>query len=221
MNEIKTMRNLLIFGDSYSTFAGYIPEGYAAYYSTAYREQTDVRRLEETWWHGLCADLGLRVVRNDSWSGSTVGYTGYNGDCSNTSSFICRLEKLAEQGFYQKNDIDTVLIFGCTNDSWANAPLGSVKFRDFQREELFSVLPAVGYFVMRCRELLPGARIVFLINTDLKPEIGDAIEEVCAYNGVESLRLSDIDKRCGHPTIRGMWDIRTQVGEYLTKERES
>lgn len=47
MNETKTMRNLLIFGDSYSTFAGYIPEGYAAYYSTAYREQTDVRRLKD------------------------------------------------------------------------------------------------------------------------------------------------------------------------------
>ena len=44
------VRNIMIFGDSYSTFAGYIPDGYAVYYSTEEREQTDVRRVEETWW---------------------------------------------------------------------------------------------------------------------------------------------------------------------------
>jgi hypothetical protein len=209
------MKNLLIFGDSYSTFAGYIPEGYAAYYSTAEREQTDVRRVEETWWHGLCEDLSLNLVRNDSWSGSTVGNTGYNGDCSKTSSFICRLEKLEAARFFEENPIDTVLIFGCTNDNWANVPLGELKFRDFEQQELFTVRPAIGYFVQRCKEILPEARIVFLINTDLKPEIGDAIEAVCAYNGVSSLRLQNINKRSGHPTIQGMLDIRTQLREFL------
>jgi len=28
------MKNILIFGDSYSTYEGYIPEGYPTYYSS-------------------------------------------------------------------------------------------------------------------------------------------------------------------------------------------
>ena len=76
----RPVRNIMIFGDSYSTFAGYIPDGYAVYYSTEEREQTDVRRVEETWWHLLCTDHSFNLVRNDSWSGSTLGNTGYSGD---------------------------------------------------------------------------------------------------------------------------------------------
>ena len=32
MNIKKPIQNVMIFGDSYSTFEGYIPEGYAFYY---------------------------------------------------------------------------------------------------------------------------------------------------------------------------------------------
>lgn len=35
------IKNLIIIGDSYSTFEGYIPEGYAFYYSS--KAGTDVR----------------------------------------------------------------------------------------------------------------------------------------------------------------------------------
>lgn len=210
-------KNIMIFGDSYSTFEGYIPEGYAVYYSGEETDRTDVRRVEETWWHGVCADFGLNLVRNDSWSGSTVCNTGYNGDCSKTNSFIYRLEKLEAEGFFKENAIDTVFIFGCTNDSWADAPLGEMKTAGIEKEELFSVLPAIGYFVGRVKEILPEAEIVFLINTELKPAIGDTIEAVSRHFGTHSLRLGPIDKRNGHPTIRGMQDIREQVGAFLKK----
>ena len=69
--------NTLIIGDSYSTFKGYIPEGYAPYYTNE-PGNTDVRRVEETWWHQLQAETDCRILLNNSWSGSTICYTGYN-----------------------------------------------------------------------------------------------------------------------------------------------
>ena len=220
MNFKQPVRNVMIFGDSYSTFAGNIPEGYAVYYSTAEREQTDVRRVEETWWHRLCTARSLNLVRNDSWSGSTLGNTGYNGDCSKTSSFIYRLETLEANGFFRDNLIDTVFIFGCTNDSWANAPLGEIQLADFEPDDLFSVCPAIGYFIQRLKTILPESNILFLINTELKPAITDAVIAASEYNGTAYLKLETIDKQCGHPTIQGMQDIYEQVNAFLSESEK-
>ena len=203
------MKNVMIFGDSYSTFAGYIPQGYAAYYSENEKEETDVRHVEETWWYGLCKELSLNLVQNNSWSGSTLGNTGYNGDCSKTSSFICRMDKLAAEDFYAKNDIDTVFIFGCTNDSWANAPLGEVKFTEHTADDLLQVCPAIAYFVHKLKTILPDGNIIFIINTNLKTKIKEAIKTVCEHEKVSYVALSQIDKNCGHPTIKGMAHAET------------
>ncbi len=215
MKYNQPMKNVVIFGDSYSTFAGYVPEGYAVYYSQEGRPETDVRRVEETWWHALCTDRDLNLVLNNSWSGSTLCYTGYDGDCSETSSFICRMEKLAREDFFAKNKIDSVFIFGCTDDSWSNAPLGEIKLCDYARDDLFCVCPAIGYFVGRLRELLPNGNIVFVMNTALKPEIDAAIKASCEHYGAEYVELYRIDKDCGHPTIKGMAEIKAQIEAFL------
>ena len=89
-------KNVLIFGDSYSTFEGYIPNGFAVYYSKTGSGETDVRNVEETWWYPLIKETDSRLIQNNSWSGSTICYSGYQGDCSETSSFICRLNKLTD-----------------------------------------------------------------------------------------------------------------------------
>ena len=81
----------MILGDSYSTFEGYIPEGYKHYYGPIPRPDIDVTRVEETWWHPLCEELSLNLVRNDSWSGAPIAYPGWEDtDCSMSSSFIYR-----------------------------------------------------------------------------------------------------------------------------------
>ena len=97
-------KNVLIFGDSYSTFEGYIPKGFAVYYSESGSGETDVRNVKETWWHRLISETNSDLIQNNSWSGSTICYTGYNGDCSETSSFICRLNKLIDAGFFKENE---------------------------------------------------------------------------------------------------------------------
>lgn len=212
-----TNKNLMILGDSYSTFEGHIPSGYSAYYISAGRESTDVTRVEETWWHELLSEQGYTLVRNDSWSGSTVGYRSYNGaDTSKTSCFITRMERLESEGFFDANKIDTLLIFGATNDSWCGAELGESAVGEIPREALYQVLPAIEFLCRTARRILPKARIIFLINTGLKSEIANEIVAASERNGIESLTLSAIDKQSGHPTIKGMGDIRKQVKAYLT-----
>ena len=48
-NKMK-LGNMMIFGDSYSTYAGYIPAGYAVYYSGHREGAPDVSDVKKTWW---------------------------------------------------------------------------------------------------------------------------------------------------------------------------
>lgn len=204
-------KNAIIFGDSYSTFEGCIPDGYAIYYHAGHSD-TDVTRVEETWWHQVMTQAGLHLVQNNSWSGSTIGYTGYgNSDCSHSSSFIYRLRQLKEQGFFENNEIHTVFVFGGTNDSWSDAPLGVSMPEGQSEDDLFSVLPAISHFLADLKETLPTASIYCLINTELKPEIGEEMKAACKRFGIRDIAFTHIDKACGHPTIRGMEDIASQV----------
>lgn len=206
--------NTLIFGDSYSTFKGYIPEGYATWYPDNEKcGKTDVTSVTQTWWHQVIEEADLKLVLNNSWSGSTIGYTGYNNaDNSKTSSFIYRLEQLVENGFFEKNKIDTVFVFGGTNDSCADAPLGEPDGTD-----LYCVLPAICHFFKRLREILPNAAIYCLINTHLKVEISNALKEVSARHGITAVAFEYIDKNFGHPTAKGMQDIKHGVLNALSK----
>ncbi len=204
--------NVIIFGDSYSTFANYIPEGYAVYYSETPRPETDVTKVEQTWWHQVITEADLHLVQNNSWSGSTIGYTGWDGrDNSATSSFICRLRKLIADGFFAENKIDTVFVFGGTNDSWCDAPLGESKEADFQESDLYTVLPAVNCFLRLLRETLPQAKIYCLMNNELKPEIASCMEKACEKYRITPVTFDVIDKRSGHPTVQGMKDIKNRV----------
>lgn len=210
--------NTLIFGDSYSTFKGYVPDGYAVYYYENERPETDVIKVEQTWWHQVIEEAGLNLVLNNSWSGSTIGYTGYNNaDCSKSSSFIYRLRQLIENGFFAKNQIDTVFVFGGTNDSWSNAPIGEIKYNNWEDDELYSVLPAVCYFLNLLKEILPQAEIYCLINTQLKPEISNCMQAACEKYGITPITFDSIDKNCGHPTIQGMKNIKDSVLNVINK----
>ena len=213
--------NLLIIGDSYSTYEGYIPEGYSVYYSKEGRGDPEFMvtkmEVEETWWMRLINSTDAHLVQNNSWSGSTICYTGYSGDCSHTSSFIYRYRQLCEQGFFEKNGIDTLLVFGGTNDSWADSPLGSLQYGDFEESDLFSVLPAFSYFMKTLKEDLPDTRIVFIANCDIKSEIVEAMKTLGEHYGIDVVELSGITKEHGHPNVQGMKEIFEQVKAVLEK----
>lgn len=212
---MKKLGNLMILGDSYSTFHGYIPEGYAAYYSEGEKEEMDVIKVEHTWWHKLCEQTETSLVLNSSYSGTTICHTGYGGsDCKNIS-FYGRLKKRIDEGFFDKNKIDTLLVFGGTNDSWANSPLGEMKYGDVTEQELYSVLPAICALFGMINEKLPSVRTVCVINTGLKTEIEEAFVSLCEKYGVICVKLHDIDKINGHPNISGMEQIKEQILENI------
>lgn len=206
----------VILGDSYSTFAGHIPAGNVVYYSSEDTRGSGVTRVEQTWWHLLMAATDSELVLNESWSGSTIGYTGYEKEDYTHLCFNTRLDKMHEEGIL--SGIDTLLIFGGTNDDWCGAPVGELKYANWTKEDLYCVLPAIGRLFCRVAELLPGVKVYAIINTELKPAIHQALLEAAERNGVKAITLSDIDKVDGHPSAVGMTQIKDQLLEFFKNE---
>ena len=89
--QVKTVS---ILGDSYSTFQGYLePDtNYVWYFDGTPRTQTDVTSVTQTWWHQLITSKGWRLLKNNSFSGSTICNTGYNRADVKHNSFIARMD---------------------------------------------------------------------------------------------------------------------------------
>lgn len=210
--------NLVIFGDSYSTYKGHIPQGYDHYYypeqAPAGREEMSMQ-LDETWWRRFIKRTGANLIRNDSWSGSTICYTGYNGDCSTTSSFIYRYRELLKDDFFKKNNVDTVIVFGGTNDSWCPAELGERKLEDQTEDDLRYALPAISHIMSSMKADLPNTRIVYIANCGIDDAIIDCMADEGERLGIEVVKIHDVDKQNEHPTVRGMEEICDQVASAL------
>lgn len=203
--------NVLVIGDSYSTFEGHIPEGYGPYYGPERHPESGVLEVSKTWWKRLIDKTGSKLVLNCSWSGTTICHTGYNNaDCSGIS-FAARLDKLIENGFFAKNTIDTVLIFGGTNDNWAGSPVGELMFSDWKKDDLYSVLPAFCYILKRLSDTVPETRVINIVNTELKHDITEGMVKACEHYGVQCVRPSEINKVSGHPTAEGMEQICDEI----------
>lgn len=206
---MKPANNIFIMGDSYSTYNGYIPEGYHFYYSDEREDSPVVKGVEKTWWNILVNKNNLNLVLNDSFSGSTVCNTVREA-LSVESSFVSRIDKYISEGFFDENEIDTMFIFGGTNDSWIDSPIGSPKYSDWTSEDLKCVLPAFCYLIDKAKKVVND--IIVIINSDLKEEITKGFANICEKNNVTCLCLKEIDKENGHPTELGMNQISEQVG---------
>ena len=106
-----------IFGDSISTYEGYIPEGFAVYYPLS-GEVTDV---SQTWWMQLLEDTGMELCSNDSSSGSTcVGYSMSVDD----PKYGCGGYRISSLSGEQGKIPDVIIIYMGTNDLLTGVPLG-------------------------------------------------------------------------------------------------
>ena len=115
------------------------------------------------------------------------------------------------EGFFEVNRVDRVFVFGGTNDSWSNAPLGELMLDGWEEQDLYRVLPAIGCLMSEMKQALPDAEIYFLINTDIKDEIRHCIKAVGEFLDIPTVVLSEIEKEHGHPTAVGMDAISRQV----------
>lgn len=207
--------NLFILGDSYSTFSGNIPEDCHPYYPANEEVGNNVVDVSQTWWKPFIEETGANLIENCSYSGSTICHTGYRGEDYSKISFIARFEKRVASGLFDKNKIDTFILFGATNDSWANSPLGEVKYSDWTNEDLYSSFPAFCYLLDRILTVLPDTKLIFVLNSELKPEINETYTKICEKYNVDMLKLKDIQKVEGHPDIKGMKQIKEQIIEYV------
>ena len=203
-----------ILGDSYSTFSGHVTPASNLCWYTGEADPgrpNDVMQAEQTWWHLLVEELGYRLERNNSYSGSTVCLTGYRGQDFGDRAFITRIHNLG--------DPDIILVFGGTNDCWAGSPLGEFRYEGWTHEDLLAFRPAFGYLLHQLGELYPRARICNITNSELSDGITESMEIICRRYGVRNVRLHDIDKQTGHPSAAGMRSICEQVREALAEEK--
>ena len=179
-----------VLGDSYSTFAGFIPVGNACWYNNpADLKRTDVTKVEQTWW--------WQVVKE-----------GGDEDYSDRS-FVTRCTNLGNP--------DIILICGATNDSWANVPIGEYKYSGWKRAELYCFRSAMAKMLSDIQQHYPNVDVYFILNTGLKKEINESVLEICKHYGVPVIQLVDIDKKSSHPSVKGMKAIAQQVLKGIMK----
>lgn len=208
--------NVFILGDSYSTFEGCIPQSYDSWYFTEPKNNTDVTNKAQTWWYRLAENTDSVLIRNESYSGTTICNTGYEGSYCPETSFIGRFDRLCGEGFFKENTVDTFFVFGGTNDSWANSPVGEVKTENLDCESLKSTLPAFSYLLKAIKKNLPNADTVVIINNaEIKEEITNGMVKLCELYGVSYIKLNGISRQSGHPDITGMEQIFNSVYGFL------
>lgn len=106
-------KTLSIYGDSISTFQGWIPEGNATWYYTTGNGMPN--GVEDAYWKKLLGALGMTLMVNNSWSGRRV-----SGSEANAGWKAANIAQLASGGTVP----DVILIEMGTNDfnagpSWA------------------------------------------------------------------------------------------------------
>lgn len=199
-----------VLGDSYSTFAGFIPNGNACWYnSPADHKRTDVTKVEQTWWWQVANEGGYKLGAIESYSGATICNTGYRDEDYSDRSFVTRCTNLGNP--------DIILICGATNDSWANAPIGDYKYANWKRVDLYFFRPAMAKMLNDIKQHYPNVDVYFILNTELKKEINESVQEVCKHYDVPVIELVDIDKKSSHPSVKGMKAIAQQVLKFIKK----
>ena len=183
-------KKVSILGDSYSTFQGIIPANYSTFYPN---NQNDVKEVEQTWWSLYIKAKGYELEKNDSWSGTTICGTGYGRMDSSRSNII--------------------FVCGGTNDAWANSPVGEYQYSDWTKDDCKNFRPALACLFDMLQKRYPKAKLVSLLNSELREPINESMREVCKHYKVQLIELHDIEKQNGHPSISGMKSICEQLVE--------
>lgn len=207
--------SVTIFGDSYSTFEGYItPEtNLTWYFLDRPVKDNDVVSVEQTWWHQLLKKNGWKLCTNNSYSGSTISSSGYGKADYTDRSFVTRSTNLGNP--------DIILIFGATNDSWVPSPIGEYKYSGWTTEDLKSFRPSLAKMLDYMTKRYVGTELYFILNSELREAINESVHEICQHYGVPVIVLHDIDKKAGHPSVAGMKAIAEQVDAFVQQAHKA
>ena len=217
--------NTFIIGDSYSSYAGTIPKEYNHFYialgsdedtpDNAYR---NIGGPENMWWSKVLAAGNGNLLLNCSKSGTTVCATTFNNYIDYKDCFVTRTKNYVTGSEINGEPINTVFIFGGTNDSWAKSPIGEITYSDFSDENIKNFAPAYAALINHFKVKVPKAQIISLVNKDKnEEEYVNAMHEICAHYNVPCIDVFGLEMENGHPTANGMQKIAEEVLDFLSK----
>ncbi len=227
-NALNEDRNFSIYGNSISTYEGYIPSNYRTWFTPS------KMRVEDTWWYQVGVSMGWELCNNSSWSGSRVAY---DSDWEYNSYFISpyRLNNLSEKGIP-----DNILVLAGVNDwRWNISSLGTIESTD---STVFC--GAYNLMLKRLKQLYPQTNIycfsILPIRENGNTEetinsqgwsIADAnlcIKQMCANSGVKFFNMKDCEFSNNilaytedglHPNVEGMKIIADYIVSTLKEIR--
>lgn len=203
-------KRISILGDSYSTFGGFVtPETNRCYYNGEV-PNTDVTEVEDTWWYQLIKDENGILEYNNSYSGSPVCNTGYSGADASNFSFLKRMSNIGRP--------DIIFIYGGTNDSWANVPIGNFKYNNWDENDLKTFRPAFAYMINYLLKHNPNSIIYNISNYQLKKDITNSMSTICEYYNIKNIILPELDQQGNHPTKAIMKEIADYVKLKINKD---
>ena len=201
-------KTVSIVGDSYSAFTGWVPEGNNVSYDGTFN---GVASFSSMWWFKVIQKFNMSLMLNESWSGSTICNTGYNASDATATSFLTRITKRygATNTLGQKPQV--LFVLGGLNDTWANSPVGNVKYSDWTTDDLKTTLGAYSKMINDILLYNPGIEIINFEYAAVSQAIRDGKALICENFGVKNVPISAVDSLAGHPTTQGMQQIVDQI----------
>lgn len=220
-----SLGNVMIMGDSISTYHGYTYGQYGVLGQAWYgkeQDNTDLTGVHQTWWDILISNMDATLAYNRSCSGSTIAEaTWSNGtETKRYNSFNARLDEVLSheelQMFgYTTEDIDTFIFFGGTNDNNA-ANMGEAKYSDWTAEDLKYFAPAYCRYISTVKANFPNAKIVSLVDTTLT-QVAETQIAINEYYGITTVTINGFDEVAPHPTVKGMRQIEETLRYALSE----
>ena len=151
-NIFKIDKKVSIIGDSISTFSGYLPDGYSAYYP---KSGADVNSVEDTWWKKVLNKTGMTLLKNASWASSAVAGDDTQGAI--VASSDSRIDDLADGS----TTPDIIIVLMGTNDFARSYQIGTFTDTDTipTASNVADFKPAYAKMLYKIQQAYPDAKV--------------------------------------------------------------
>jgi len=200
-----TGKTFSIIGDSISTYEGYIPSSFPAFYPSA---TGDVNDINKTWWMQTLNKLGGSLFLNNSYSGSCVGDSS-----SSATKNLSRLNYCVVNG----QTPDVIMIYMGSNDC-ASKYVTLAQFDTGYKQMLQNL-----------QQICPNSEIILCTLADSPFYTDDnmiayneairkyAAEFNCTLVDLESVSLAGLLVDSAHPDTPGMTVLAEKIVEELLR----
>lgn len=86
---------------------------------------------------------------------------------------------------------------------------------DITRADLFTYRPALAKLFQTLQDHYPNVDIYFILSDELREELDESTITICDHYDNSCICLENIEKRAGHPTVKGMASIASQVLKHI------